>query len=219
MYGWRMFKENHSVEQVVEPPRVICFGAKWLGEKEVMFFSEWQHGTEGMLQAAYDLLHEADAVVGFNHKKFDLPHLNAEFFRLGWQSPPKPTIIDLQQIAKTNFRFLSNKLQFISQYAGIGHKIEHEGFPLWLKVMAGNLVAQKKMERYCKMDVKLTEKLYNRMKSYIYNHPAFHRAKHDCGSTHAHSRGSRYTMTMRIQRLCCCKCGGWYDGKKEKLIT
>lgn len=219
MYGWRMFKENHSVEQLVNAPEVICFGAKWLDEKDVQFYSYWNDGYEGMLKAAYDLLSEADAVVGFNHKKFDIPHLNTEFFKRGWSAPPKSTYIDLQQIAKTNFRFISNKLQFISQYAGLGHKLEHEGFPLWLKVMAGNEYARKKMERYCKQDVRLTDKLYKRMKSYIYNHPAFERARHDCGSTHAHSRGYRYTATMRIQRLQCQKCGGWYDGKKEKLIT
>jgi uncharacterized protein YprB with RNaseH-like and TPR domain len=212
-----MFKENHSVEQVVEPSEVICFGAKWLHEKDVMFYSVWEHGYEEMLMAAYDLLSEADAVITFNGKKFDIPHLNTEFFKRSWDAPPKVTNIDLQQVAKTNFRFLSNKLQFIAQYAGIGKKLEHEGFPLWLKVMDGDVTAQKKMQRYCIKDVRLTERLYKRMKSYIYNHPNFERKRHDCGSTHAHSRGYRYTTAYRIQRLCCQKCGGWYDGKREKL--
>jgi predicted PolB exonuclease-like 3'-5' exonuclease len=218
-YFWGLWKQNIGINQINNPPEVICVGAKWLGEKDVKLYSLWEHGADEMFNAVYDLIEEADAIVGFNHKKFDLPHLNTEFFKRGWDAPAKPTLIDLQQIAKTNFRFISNKLQFISQYAGIGKKIEHEGFELWLKVMDGHVPSQKKMERYCKRDVILTERLYKRMKSYIYNHPAFHRQRHDCGSTHAQSRGYRYTQTMRIQRLQCMKCGGWYDGKKEKLTA
>ena len=216
-YFWRIFQENIGVDQINNPPEVICFSAKWLGEKEVMFYSFWQHGQDEMLAAAYELMSEADAIVGFNHKKFDIPHLNTEFFKRGWPAPPKSTYVDLMQVAKTNFRFISNKLQFISQYAGIGHKLEHEGFPLWLKVMSGSEVARKKMERYCRRDTVLTEKLYNRMRTYIYNHPTFEHKKHNCGEEHGVKRGFRYTATMRIQRLRCKKCGGWFDGKKEKL--
>jgi hypothetical protein len=43
----------------------------------------------------------------------------------------------LEKVAKAHFRFLSNKLDYIVQYLGIGKKVEHEGFGLWRKVMAG----------------------------------------------------------------------------------
>lgn len=182
-----------------------------------MFYSFWEHGQDEMFRIAYELLSEADAVITFNGKKFDIPHLNTEFFKRGWPAPPKVTNIDLQQTAKTNFRFISNKLQFISQFAGIGHKVEHEGFPLWLKVMDGSELARKKMEKYCKQDVRLTERLYNRMRSYIYNHPNFERRKHNCGEEHGRKRGFRYTTAFKIQRIRCNKCKGWFDGAKEKL--
>ncbi|NIV35232.1 MAG: hypothetical protein GWN58_38990, partial [Anaerolineae bacterium] len=48
---------------------------------------EWD--MEGMLEGAWELLDEADAVVHYNGKKFDIPTLNREFVKYGF-TPPSP---------------------------------------------------------------------------------------------------------------------------------
>lgn len=78
-YVWRTFKENVGYEQVLDPGGMICFAAKWAGEKEVFFSSDWTESRGEMLRKAHALLSEADAVVTYNGDKFDLPKLVGEF--------------------------------------------------------------------------------------------------------------------------------------------
>jgi hypothetical protein len=216
-----MFKENISVDQNLEPGGTICFSAKWLGDKKTFFYSEWEDGRDVMIKAAFDFCQEADAIVGVNHKKFDIPHLMTEFALAGLGNPGPMTLIDVQQACKTHFRLLSNKLAFIGPFFNLGKKMEHEGFMLWRKVMVGDEKAQKRMKRYCIQDTKLTEKLYLFVRPFINNHPHMGVTKSRecgaCGSSHVHVSKYRRTKSMRIQQLHCQDCGSYFDGTREKM--
>ena len=220
-YHWRMFKENIGVDQVIEPGGTICFGARWVGEKEVIFHSDWKDGHDGMIRAAHALLSEADAVVTFNGDRFDIPKLTGEFLLAGLPPPPSITSIDLIKTIKYRFGFDSNRLAFVGPLLDVGKKMKHEGFDLWVKVMNGDVKAQAKMEKYCNQDVKVTEALYKRIRSYITTHPALRAigstACTKCGNKTTQRRGYRYTACYRIQRLQCTNCHGWSSGKKEKV--
>lgn len=219
-YHWRMFKENIGIDQVKEPGGILCVGAKWLGDKEVMMFSEWGDGEKEMLTKVHALMSEADAVVGKNSDKFDLPWLRAEFLKVGLRDV-SITSIDLEKVMRSRMRFLSHKLDFVAQYLSIGRKVEHEGFKLWRKVMEGNERARLKMLRYCAGDVRVTERLYKKLIPFINNHPHLGAVKsHECGacgSHKLHSRGVRRTKSFIIQRLQCQACGSWSDGSRKKV--
>jgi len=220
-YVWRFFKENISVDQVIEPGGMICFGAQWMGSNEVMFFSEWQHGEVGMAQAAANLLEEADAVVTFNGDTFDLPKINTSMILAGIPPRPPITTIDLKKVLFSTFGFDSNRLVFIAPLLGVGKKVKHEGFELWTKVMNGNEAARKKMERYCKQDVRVTGRLYKKLRPYITNHPAFRSlgstACPKCLSKNTVKKGLRHTACYQIQRHKCNGCGGWFQGTRRKV--
>lgn len=214
VYAWGLFDQNININQIVEPARMLCFSAKWLDEKEVMFFSEWDDG-EDMIHAAHRLLDEADVVVHYNGKRFDIPHLNREFvlYSLG---PPSPYAqIDLYQTVKSRFRFASGKLDHVAQELGVGAKAHHEGVDLWLKTMAGDEKAQKRMERYNKQDTKLLQGLYYALQPWIVGHP--NTRLYDGGACPVCSapasklqrRGFAYTATGRFQRYHCQVCGAW----------
>lgn len=219
-YVWRLFDENISLDQLISPSEVICVGAMWLGAKDVMFFSEWQHSKAGMLKQIHALLFEADAVVTYNGDKFDLPKLNGEFVSLGLPPVPPLTSIDLYKAVR-KLGLQSNKLAFVGPHLKIGAKVKHEGFSLWVSVMEGKESALKKMERYCKMDVRLTGRLYTRLRPYITNHPHMAEVKgHECGACgghHLQKRGYRRTKSFKIQRLQCQTCGSWSDGERSKV--
>jgi DNA polymerase elongation subunit (family B)/predicted RNA-binding Zn-ribbon protein involved in translation (DUF1610 family) len=221
-YHWRMFKENIGVDQVKEHDAILCFAAKWFGKPEVVAYSAWEHGEKEMLQAARDFLFEADAVVTKNGEKFDLPWLTREFLKFDIPLPPASTHIDLQKTIKSKLRFASNRLDYVTMYYDIGRKVQHEGFMLWRKVIDGNEVARRKMVSYCKGDVRLTDRLYKKIRPAITNHPhmgyASPRECPECGSTHVHVSKYRRTKTMRIQQLHCQACGYYYDGKKQRLV-
>lgn len=219
-YIWRAYGEqNIGVEQIIDAGSIICVGAKWLGEKVTHLFSDWEHGHDVMLKEIWLMMSEADAVLTYNGDKFDLPKLQGEFLLAGLGPTPPLTSIDVVKAVR-KFGFFVNRLAFIGPFLGVGAKVKHEGFDLWVKVMQGDVRAQRKMAKYCKQDVVLLEKLYLKVRPFIRNHPHMGIHKHvcgACGSNHVQSRGYRRTKSFKIQRLQCQACGSWQDGKREKV--
>lgn len=217
---WRAWDENVSVDQVVDAGGLLCFAAKWHDEKETLFYSDWTHSHGDMVRAAHVLISEADAVIGFNSDKYDLPKLQGEFLIEGLNPPPPVTSIDLIKTVK-KFGLFMNRLAFVGPFLRLGDKLKHEGFDLWVKVMSGDVKAQNKMMRYNIQDVLLTEKLYVKIKPYIKNHPNLGNqgagACGSCGSDHLQSRGQRRTKYFKIQRKQCQSCGSWSDGTRSKI--
>lgn len=164
---WGVWQQDIHPPQIVKHKRTISFAAKWVGEREVRFFSEFHDGRDVMVNAAWDLLNEADAVIGYNSRRFDVKHLDTEF-KLSKLGPPSHfQHIDLLQVTKREFAFGSNKLESVADRMGLGKKREHEGFALWLKCEAGDAAAWKRMKAYNVQDVRLTERLFEDFREWI----------------------------------------------------
>jgi DNA polymerase elongation subunit (family B) len=225
VYTWGLFDQNVALNQIVEPGRVACFAAKWLGEPKIIFKSEFHDGREAMLAAAHDLYDEADVVVTYNGKSFDNKHLFREMVLAGMGPPSPHHDIDLLAAVRSRFRMASNKLQHVAQQLGIGGKADTGGFDLWVQCMAGDSKAWAKMRRYNKQDVVLTEQLYERIKAWVPRHPNFALYGDDeiacpkCQSTDLQMRGSRVTGAGTYQRYFCNSCGAWARGSKRLSTT
>ena len=230
VWSWGLFKQNIAINQIDEPGYVLCWAAKWHGKKKVHFKSLHQHGREEMLKGAYDLLEEADAVIHFNGISFDIPTLNSEFIIMGWPRPAPFQQIDLLRVTRHSFRLTSNKLQFVAGHLGVGTKTPDVHFELWRDCMEGKPKALAFMKKYNIQDVNLTEKVYDKLLPWIYNHPnAGHFSSHiicvNCGSERLERRGLQRTKTMEYQRFQCKDCGSWsrerYASKKDRtaLLT
>jgi len=72
---WGLWQQNVSINQLQESSYVMCWAAKWLGEKEIFFDSVHQSSDKKMLKRIYTMINEADAVVHYNGTKFDMPTL------------------------------------------------------------------------------------------------------------------------------------------------
>ena len=217
-YVWRMWDENISPDQLIDHGGMLCFCAHWVGSREFMFYSQWEHGREGMAQAALELLTEADAVVTYNGDKYDLPKILGEIMLAGLIPPPKPASIDLLKTIK-KFGLNMNRMAYIAPLLGLGGKIKHEGFNLWKDVLNGCPKAQKKMTKYCIKDVKPTVKMYRKLLPFIQNHPKLRTgdACPNCESTKTQKRGYRFTRYFRIQRNQCSNCGTWFESTRSKI--
>ena len=187
---WGLWENNVSLAQLQETGQVICFAAKWVGSKEVIFKSDFHDGHKAMIAEAYRLLDEADMVVGYNSQGFDMKHLNREFLEAGFPPPRPYKNIDLMLAVKKAFRFVSNKLDYIVQKLGLGAKTSHMGHELWVRCMAGDPKAWELMKKYNIQDIAVTEKLYFRILPWIERHPhigMYMDTEHDrcpvCGST------------------------------------
>ena len=220
VFAWGLWQQNIAISQVIQTSEVLCWSAKWLGSDENIFMSV-NDGKRKMLRGIHKLLDKADAVIHYNGKRFDIPVLNREFF-LAKMRPPSPyKQIDLLQAVKRNFRFASNKLDFVAQQIGVGRKADHEGFKLWVRCMDGNASAWRRMERYNRKDVDLLEKVYKRMLGWIDNHPNVtmyggpRKACTHCGSANIQQRGYLHLVSGTRKRYACMSCGAW----SSELIT
>ena len=219
-YVWGLFKQTVPISRLVDTGRVMCFAWKWLREQGgVQFASEAMYSRDVLLKRAHDLLDEADIVVTYNGKKFDIPTLNKEFFEHGYAPPAPYKQVDLYRTARSQFRFASNKMDHLAHELGIKTKIRHQGFDLWVQCMEKDPKAWKTMERYNKRDVLILDKLYNLMLPWIKDHPnvnLFHDdpEKHllscpSCGSDKVQSRGFATSKSFKYRRFQCTSCGSW----------
>lgn len=191
-------------------------------------FSDGRHITKGLcdykgkgmddkriVQDLHRLLEPVEILVHQNGDKFDVKKLNARFVihGLGPLSPKKT--VDTLKVARNKFGFTSNKLDDLGEILGLGRKLEHEGYGLWKKCMAGDRKAWKRMKDYNAQDVLLTEKVYKRFLPFISNHPnmdsySVKTVCPKCSSKHIVHRG--YTIISsgtKYARIQCMKCGGW----------
>lgn len=214
VYAWGLFKQNISINQIVEPGYTMCWAAKWLGKREIIYDGLNIATEQEMVEHMWHLLDEADAVVHYNGTKFDMPTLNREFVKLGYEPPSPYHQIDLLRTVRSQFRMTSNKLDYVAQYLGLGQKTAHTGMQLWTDCMNGDEKAWKLMEKYNKQDVKLLEELYKELLPWIKNHPnhgLYMDTKRpvctNCGSHHVVKKGVEHTLTQSYQRYKCKDCG------------
>lgn len=161
VYTWGLWDQNISIDQIIKSTEMLCFGARWLGSKKVIFKSVHHDGKKAMLEELHQLMDEADLLVGWNSAAFDHKHINREFIENG-MTPPSPTKdLDLMTVTKANFLFPSNKLDYVAQKLGVGAKVKHSGFKLWLRCMEGDSKAWAEMKKYQVQDVNLLVDLYD----------------------------------------------------------
>jgi len=219
-YIWRMYDENIGVDQLVKASEMISWGAKWLGDDEVEFRSEFHDGKRKMVKRVWELLDEADVVLHFNGRRFDVPHLQREFLEMKLLPPSPYKQIDLYATVKRQFRFQSNKLAHVSKQLGFAGKVEHEGFPLWLKCMAGDEDAWARMCDYNRQDVVLLEEMYDRLRPWIVSHPSVGAFLGEdvcpkCGSRKLVESGVAFMSTTSYRRFRCGSCGSWSRSTKR----
>lgn len=170
-YIWDLKTRYVPIQHVVEPGYTLCFAARWEGQARVIFRSIWKDGHKKMCNDMWELLDEADVVVHFNGKKFDIPTLNKEFIKLGFIPPSNYKQIDLYPVVKKQFRFLSSSMNHVCEELGLKVKIDTKGMPLWTGVMAGVKKDQRLMRSYNINDIDMLRELYLAMQPWIPRHP------------------------------------------------
>lgn len=219
-YTYDLFQPVISHKQIISPSRIICFSAQWSTSKKTLFHSEYHDTREGMLKALYDLLDEADVVVGYNSKRFDTPWIEGELLVEGFGRPSPFKQIDLYQVVKQHARFLSKKLDYVSERLLGDKKIDVNTMMLAIECVYGpeedREKAWNKMRRYSKKDTALMLPLFDILRPYIkMPHPVNEsdpNSCHTCGSTNLQRRGYSLTLTGRYQRFACQDCGSWFRG-------
>lgn len=167
-----------------------------------------------ILKSIWKMMDEADYVVAHN-VKFDVPTLNSRFLQMGMKPPSSFKTIDTLQIAKSNFRFTSNKLQFLADKLTDDAKMDPGGFSTWMKICRyQDTAAFDTMMEYNCQDVWVLEEVYNILKPWAKTHPSLPVSGdlstmrcNVCESTSIKKNGHYNTQTQKYQKFRCNDCG------------
>jgi len=238
-YTWGPMWEANLIK-VIKEGNIMCYSAKWLNGNQVtkglIDYKGYKKGIVNdskIIKDIHRLLDEADIVVTQNGVAFDSKYITTRFIANGLQPPSPYKNVDTALAARRLLKLPSNALDNIGKYFGLGEKMEHEGFALWEKCMAGDIKAWRKMKEYNEQDVKLTEKVYLKLRPFMKTHPNVTAYQGviptkeklptgdcpKCGSDHTQGRGYATNSTTTYARAQCQDCGGWYHyGKPVKRL-
>jgi len=218
------FKLNISTESIIKERAIICICYKW-EEDKVTHSLNWdsKQNDKKMLQDFIKVANEADELVGHNGDKFDLAWVRTRCLFHRIDMFPTYTTIDTLKVARSKFKFNSNKLNYIAKYLGIGQKI-HTDYDLWKDIVLNkDKDAMDKMIKYCKMDVILLEKVHKELSLHI---PAkthygvifgsYKGSCPECGSDDIVRNNKRVTATGVVKVQMRCNTCGKFHTKTDK---
>lgn len=199
---------------------VLCCGWKWFGDKKVHVpaitdYKNWDRDPTDdsrLLRDFQKVMLQADIIITYNGKRFDVPYLYAKFLEHGIEIPPNIPHIDLYFTVKGNLALRSKSLANVSKHL----KLKNEKTPVtgnaWKRAMTGHGPSIKYVVQHCIADVLLLEEAYLKLRPLVRMHPrvnGYGPCRH-CGENKLQSRGYRVTATKYRQRkLQCTSCGAW----------
>jgi uncharacterized protein YprB with RNaseH-like and TPR domain len=212
---------------------IISFGYKILGEKQAHCKNAWDfpkswkrnvNDDKAICQFAYDILHDADAVITHNGIRFDWKFLQSRLLINKLPVLPKIAHIDTCNVAKSNLFFFNNRLNTLARALTAETKLENGGQDLWTRVAERDTKACKLMSDYCKQDVVTLEAVFEVLKPFIKNLP--NRNLFDgtgescptCGSHKLQKRGFILSKAKRTQRFQCQDCGSWSKETGKNVV-
>ena len=218
-YVWQKYDQN--VIAFKEYGSLLSYSYKWLGEDKVYAVGLNTKTPRQLIHSLYCLFNEAEIIIAHNGDSFDIKMANQYFIREGFNPPHTYKTIDTKKLAKEKFRFVSNKLDDLGDYLGLGRKVQTGGFELWLGCMKNEKASWKLMLDYNKQDVLLLEKVYMRLRPWC-KHPNLNLNKGInkcpvCQSNKLQSRGFQFNATNKYHRYQCMECGKWSRGDVEKI--
>ena len=211
--SWRIgFNINLNMEDIIQERAIITIAYKWEGEEDVTVLS-WDKGCDKkIIEDFVKVMSEADELVGHNVDRYDTKFIMARALKHNISVLPKYQSTDTLKLAKKHFMLNSNKLDYIAQYLGIGHKTKHRGLEMWDDIILRNdSKALEEMIEYNVQDVFLTEQVYHKLMEYSLpkvNHASKQTGdKHtcpQCGSDHAELHKTYISGTGTKTRLMNC---------------
>ena len=234
VYCYGLYDQNIGISQIIQDSTMASFAAQWLGSKEIIYHEvNWRTNPRDdseLSKKLWELMSEAEIVIGQNSISFDAKVANERFLRhkLGPCSPVKH--IDTKRVAKKHFRFPSNSLEYMASRFCDSKKEKSKAFhgmDLQIECLRKNPKAWKEMRLYNMQDVRATAELYQRLKPWG---TGLNRNLHtggkvfacqECSSIHLNSRGFYISSSGKFRKYQCQSCGAWTieRGARNNLFT
>jgi hypothetical protein len=227
-YVWGQYEQNVLGHQ--QESYLLSFAYKWLGDKTTSVrslpdYKKYKAGSgddKELVKDLWNLLDQADIVIGHNVDAFDILKANTRFIYHDLEPPQFYRTVDTLKIARKMFKFNSNKLDDLGNFLGVGRKVKHTGVSLWFGCMSGDPDSWEVMCKYNKQDVDLLERVYLKLRTWAPKHPNVNvysgaEGCTKCSGSSTVKRGFAYTDVSRAQRYYCKDCRGYSTGKWERM--
>ena len=228
-YHWGLWQQNIGLNQINVEWTILSFSWSWDHEPESRvgymdtFDQEDMRDDTSLLLKMWELLDQADFVVAQNGKRFDMKKIKARMVMAGMPPFSPVVVIDTLLIAKGEFGFTSNKLEWMSDKLSPIKKRKHgkfPGFDLWRAFLDRTKAARNEMRLYNRDDVRSLRHVYYRLRPWATGHPNVGALFNDevtrcpkCGSEDVQHRGTAYTNSGEYPRIRCNTCRGWSRGR------
>jgi len=227
LYAWALHEEIHDPKFIRRDWFVLCWSAKWLDKKRIYHSSlpefrgykplpnkTQKNIDKQVVQNLWNLLDKCDIAIAHNLKGFDRKKANTRFLIHGLPPPSHYQMIDTLSIAKSEFKFTSNRLGYIAKKLNVTQKLDSGGIDRWLGCEHGIKKDWDKMIEYCDTDVLSLSDVYIKERPYINKHPILRtfQNKNTCPKKGCKGKGTvkdgiRRSKSGLYQKLRCMGCG------------
>lgn len=163
-------------ETVIRQPRTTIACMKWYDDPDIIRLAEWDEGARPrFLRNIYDLMAEADIIVGHNLDRADVPWLKGDM-HIEARLPPLPPFktVDTLKVMRKEFGSGAPFKSLDAFLKIVGHpgKTDTYDRQAMERAVAGSIEDQQRETDYCAGDVAATQWLYDWLRPHIKNHPA-----------------------------------------------
>ena len=220
-----LYPERIHHNNIVTERHIICISYKWYGEKKIHTisilddpkrFKKDIHDDYHVVSEFRKIIEGADAIVGHYQDKFDIPMLNARLVYNRLNPLPKIVSLDTKFMASRNFKFNSNRLDYLGKFLGYKGKMENPP-NLWIDCFNGDKKAIEHMGKYNRQDIDVLDFVFTTLKPFVKNYKLnmnmFLKGAvcPTCGSENLEWRGWNYTKVNKYRRFICKDCRSWSD--------
>lgn len=227
-YAFSLYDTN--IIHVQRDVHLMAFSWQWVGEKKIHSkcladykgYKNNPYDDTALLKDLHALMESADVLIAQNGDRFDVKVANSRFIKMGLPTLDKKHQIDTLKIAKSRFKFTSNKLTDLAQFAKVGKKLPTDK-DLWVDCLNGDMRAWRRMKRYNEHDVRLLMGVYEWLRPWSERDVNRNVSEGKswacprCGSSKLEKRGQRFTRTGKYQSYFCKDCRGWSQGSTNLL--
>jgi uncharacterized protein YprB with RNaseH-like and TPR domain len=205
---------------------IICAAWKWGHEKKVhcMDWGLQKQNSSKLVLTLSKELEEADLIVGHNADKFDWRMLNTLRLRYGlpsinWELKSEDTLKQMRKYFKLPYY----NLDYLTSTLGVGKKGDM-CLQDWVNIIDHkDSKSLDKMVKYCKNDVLVLQKLYERIKPYLKPKLNMYKTQQErvcpvCGSIDTVRNGTRVINGKVFQQYHCKGHNGYAGRVKIGLI-
>lgn len=205
------YKLDIGYDNIIKERSIICIAYKWENSKTQCLTWDKHQSDRKIVEKFSKIIEEADEVVAHNGDNFDIKWLRTRCIKYGVSLNPNIITLDTLKIARSKFKFNSNRLDYIAQYLGVGKKIDNGGINLWKDiVLHKNNKSLKKLIVYCKNDVLILERIWDKLNKYVSHKTDIGGRGNcpECGGDNLVIRGRSISASAKLKyRLQCKNCG------------